>query len=104
MLAKVVARWGGIEFVVVPYKESKDVFILGAIDDIQVRGCFLAEWCVCLRVCMCAHVCVCMSVDGSKGWAIIRARTCARTCNLVWRDLVWVQLPASFDSVCSRFA
>jgi len=36
MLAKVVARWAGIEFSVIPYKESKDVFILGAIDDIQV--------------------------------------------------------------------
>ena len=36
MLAKVVARWAGIEFVVVPYKESKDVFILSSIEDIQV--------------------------------------------------------------------
>jgi hypothetical protein len=37
MLDRVVARWGGIEFAVIPYKDSKDVFILGAIDDIQAR-------------------------------------------------------------------
>lgn len=37
MLAKVVAGWAGIEFSVIPYKESKDTFILGAIDDIQAR-------------------------------------------------------------------
>ena len=37
MLSKVVACWAGIEFCIIPYKESKDVFILGPIDDIQVR-------------------------------------------------------------------
>jgi hypothetical protein len=37
MLSKVVARWAGIEFSAVPYNESKDVFILSAVDDIQAR-------------------------------------------------------------------
>ncbi|KAJ9531588.1 hypothetical protein QJQ45_014947, partial [Haematococcus lacustris] len=36
LLAKVQARWGDVEFTVIPYKELKDVFILGAIEDIQV--------------------------------------------------------------------
>eukprot|EP00878_Enallax_costatus_P024947 GHUV01026655.1.p1 GENE.GHUV01026655.1~~GHUV01026655.1.p1 ORF type:complete len:285 (+),score=109.46 GHUV01026655.1:1668-2522(+) len=37
LLAKVTSKWAAIEFSVVPYKDSKDVFILGAIDEIQVR-------------------------------------------------------------------
>ncbi|KAJ3083598.1 Dynein heavy chain 6, axonemal, partial [Rhizoclosmatium hyalinum] len=35
MLSKVVKIWSDTEFIVLPYRESKDVFILGAIDDIQ---------------------------------------------------------------------
>jgi dynein heavy chain, axonemal len=35
MLSKVVKIWSETEFVVLPYRDSKDVFILGAIDDIQ---------------------------------------------------------------------
>lgn len=38
MLAKVVARWSGIELSIVSYKESKDVFMLGPVDEIQVCG------------------------------------------------------------------
>lgn len=37
LLAKVTAKWAGIEFCVIPYKDSKDVYILGALDEIQVR-------------------------------------------------------------------
>lgn len=37
LLAKVQARWGDVEFSVIPYKEVKDVFILGGIEDIQVH-------------------------------------------------------------------
>jgi dynein heavy chain len=36
LLAKVSTKWAGIEFSVIPYKDSKDVYILGAIDEIQV--------------------------------------------------------------------
>jgi dynein heavy chain len=36
LLAKVTTKWAGIEFSVIPYKDSKDVYILGAIDEIQV--------------------------------------------------------------------
>ncbi len=35
LLARVTSKWAGIELCVIPYKDSKDVFILGAIDDIQ---------------------------------------------------------------------
>lgn len=37
LLSKVQARWGTVEFTVVQYKEMKDVFILGGIEDIQAR-------------------------------------------------------------------
>lgn len=37
LLAKVSNKWVDLEFNVIPYKESKDVFILGGIEDIQVR-------------------------------------------------------------------
>jgi hypothetical protein len=36
LLAKVQARWGDVEFTVISYKEQKDVFILGGIEEIQV--------------------------------------------------------------------
>ena len=36
LLAKVVSKWADIEFGVLPYKELKDVFILGGIEDVQV--------------------------------------------------------------------
>lgn len=39
LLAKVVAKWAGIDLSVVPYKDSKDVYILGSIDNIQVGSC-----------------------------------------------------------------
>jgi hypothetical protein len=35
LLAKVVAKWAAIELSVIPYKDSKDVYILGSIDNIQ---------------------------------------------------------------------
>jgi dynein heavy chain len=35
MLSKVVKSWDDTEFIVLGYRDSKDVFILGAIDDIQ---------------------------------------------------------------------
>lgn len=38
LLAKVQTRWGDVEFTVVQYKEVKDVYILGGIEDIQARG------------------------------------------------------------------
>lgn len=37
LLAKVTTKWAAIEFSVIPYKDSKDVYILGAIDEIQVN-------------------------------------------------------------------
>lgn len=37
MLGKVQARWNDVEFNVIPYKDVKDVFMLGSIEDIQVR-------------------------------------------------------------------
>jgi vacuolar-type H+-ATPase subunit E/Vma4 len=36
LLAKVVAKWADIELSVIPYKDSKDIYILGSIDNIQV--------------------------------------------------------------------
>ncbi|XP_026666919.1 dynein heavy chain 6, axonemal [Ceratina calcarata] len=36
MLKKVVHTWEGLEFIVIPYKEGKDVFILGSLEEIQV--------------------------------------------------------------------
>lgn len=36
LLAKVVAKWATVELSVIPYKDSKDVYILGSIDNIQV--------------------------------------------------------------------
>lgn len=43
LLAKVVAKWAEIELSVIPYKDSKDVYILGSIDNVQVRQwlCYL---------------------------------------------------------------
>lgn len=38
LVPQVSNKWVDLEFNVVPYKESKDVFILGAIEDIQVRA------------------------------------------------------------------
>ncbi|KAI9002652.1 dynein heavy chain and region D6 of dynein motor-domain-containing protein [Gaertneriomyces semiglobifer] len=35
MLGKVVKNWNEAEFVLAPYRESKDVFILGTVEDIQ---------------------------------------------------------------------
>ncbi|KAI9203256.1 dynein heavy chain and region D6 of dynein motor-domain-containing protein [Polychytrium aggregatum] len=35
MLGRVVKLWNEAEFIVISYRDSKDVFILGAIDDIQ---------------------------------------------------------------------
>ncbi|KAJ3207853.1 Dynein heavy chain 6, axonemal [Entophlyctis luteolus] len=35
MLTKVVRIWSDTEFIVLPYRDSKDVFILGTTDDIQ---------------------------------------------------------------------
>ncbi|KXS09529.1 hypothetical protein M427DRAFT_128896 [Gonapodya prolifera JEL478] len=35
MLAKIVKQWSETEFSVLPYRDGKDVFILGSIDDIQ---------------------------------------------------------------------
>jgi hypothetical protein len=37
-LSKVVSRWAGIELAVVLYKDTKDVYVLGALDDIQARS------------------------------------------------------------------
>ena len=37
LLAKVHSKWGDVEFVVMPYKEVKDTFILGGIEEVQVR-------------------------------------------------------------------
>lgn len=35
--------WKTTEFVVIPHRDSKDVFILGGTDDIQVRNYFLSK-------------------------------------------------------------
>ncbi|KAG5457288.1 MAG: dynein heavy chain, N-terminal region 2-domain-containing protein, partial [Olpidium bornovanus] len=37
MLNKILAAWTDIEFIVLPYRDSKDVFILGGVDDIQTQ-------------------------------------------------------------------
>jgi len=42
LLAKVVAKWATIELTVIPYKDSKDVYILGSLDNIQVMVCGLS--------------------------------------------------------------
>eukprot|EP00898_Chlorokybus_atmophyticus_P006606 jgi/Chlat1/6947/Chrsp52S06617 len=34
MLARVVARWAGIELTVVPYKDAKDTYILGGVEEV----------------------------------------------------------------------
>jgi hypothetical protein len=44
LLAKVVTKWATIELAVVPYKDSKDVYILGSIDNVQVRHRTLFCW------------------------------------------------------------
>ena len=36
LLAKVTTKWAGIDFNIIPYKDSKDIFIMGALDEIQV--------------------------------------------------------------------
>eukprot|EP00854_Cymbomonas_tetramitiformis_P003966 gene3966-4937_t len=36
LLAKVQAKWADVEFSVLSYKESKDVFILGGVDEVMV--------------------------------------------------------------------
>lgn len=35
MLSKVVKNWNEAEFIVTPYRDNKDVFILGSVEDIQ---------------------------------------------------------------------
>ncbi|KAI8801429.1 dynein heavy chain and region D6 of dynein motor-domain-containing protein [Cladochytrium replicatum] len=37
MLGKVVKAWSELEFIVLNYRDNKDVFILGAVDDIQAQ-------------------------------------------------------------------
>ena len=34
LLARVTGKWANIEFAVHPYKDTKDVFILGGVDDV----------------------------------------------------------------------
>jgi dynein heavy chain len=46
LLAKVTTKWAGIDFSIIPYKDSKDVFIMGALDDIQVCHCWHKATCV----------------------------------------------------------
>ena len=41
ILKKVEDSWKSAEFVVLPHRDSKDVFILGGIDEVQVRTRFL---------------------------------------------------------------
>jgi dynein heavy chain len=36
LLKKVQTKWADIEFTVKPYKDSKDVFILGVVEDVTV--------------------------------------------------------------------
>lgn len=38
LLARVVGRWAGLEFEVMPFRDSKDILILGGLEDIQVGG------------------------------------------------------------------
>lgn len=35
MLSKIVKAWNELEFIIISYRDSKDVFILGPVDDIQ---------------------------------------------------------------------
>ena len=37
ILKKVEDSWKSAEFVVLPHRDSKDVFILGGIDEVQVK-------------------------------------------------------------------
>lgn len=53
LLAKVVAKWANIELTVIPYKDSKDVYILGAIDNVQV-SCEKAQLCL-MHAALTAH-------------------------------------------------
>lgn len=41
LLAKVTTKWASIDFNIIPYKDSKDILIMGPLDDIQVghEGC-----------------------------------------------------------------
>ncbi|KAG1670781.1 hypothetical protein FOA52_014009, partial [Chlamydomonas sp. UWO 241] len=36
LLTKVVSKWADVEFVAIPYKEQKDVYILGGIEEVQI--------------------------------------------------------------------
>jgi len=36
LLAKVTTKWASIDFNIIPYKDSKDILIMGPLDDIQV--------------------------------------------------------------------
>eukprot|EP00955_Chlamydomonas_euryale_P048200 353894-Chlamydomonas_euryale.AAC.1 len=38
LLARITSKWADIEFAALPYKEQKDVCILGGIEDVQVGG------------------------------------------------------------------
>uniref|UniRef100_A0A8C2GSU6 Dynein, axonemal, heavy chain 6 n=1 Tax=Cyprinus carpio TaxID=7962 RepID=A0A8C2GSU6_CYPCA len=56
ILRKIEESWKTTEFVVLPHRDSKDVFILGGTDDIQVRVCqnhcsqyYRDEWLTCQR-------------------------------------------------------
>lgn len=40
ILKKVEDSWKSAEFVVLPHRDSKDVFILGGIDEVQVHTRF----------------------------------------------------------------
>lgn len=50
LLANVVSKWASIEFNIVPYKDSKDVFIMGSTDDIQVHT-IAEKWLLLLAPC-----------------------------------------------------
>lgn len=60
MLRKVQEKWSGIEFAILPYKDTKDVFILGGVD--EVRFFFLLVF---LRfLCPLLYIYVCIVLDG----------------------------------------
>jgi enoyl-[acyl-carrier-protein] reductase (NADH) len=42
LLAKVTTKWATIDFNIIPYKDSKDILIMGPLDDIQVGRVVLA--------------------------------------------------------------
>jgi len=95
LLAKVQARWNDVEFNVIQYKDMKDVFMLGSIEDIQVSRCLLllgpGIFCVwahmasasCYQAQASFSVWVCNPLHPLPLWPILSNHACLCPANIV---------------------